>query len=718
MIKYNKNVIRVLKESEKEMFECDSKLVSIDHLILGTLKQNNNVKKILNKYDITYNSYKKELNILKNNNLSKPIFYSYDLKKLLDLSYDTSNRYSSNEILIEHIFITIIDENMDTILLKILDENLELLYKDLINSLKDKNDELIFEIGINLTNLAKSKKLSRAIGREKEINEVIGILARKNKNNPILIGDAGVGKTAIVEELASMIINNKVPDILKNKKIISLNIASIISGTKYRGEFEEKFTKVLKECESNDNIILFIDEIHTIVGAGGAEGAIDASNILKPVLARGTLKIIGATTINEYKKYIAEDKALDRRFQKVCINEPSNDETYYILKKIKNEYESFHNVKISDSLLKKIVELSNKYICDRNNPDKSIDILDEACAHTNIYENSCINKHLDSKLTEIHNMKENSIKKDDFKNALKYKVKEQEILNKYIEYNKSNVTLNTIIKIIESKCNSKVFDLENKSLYDNLKIELKKVIIGQNKSIDKIIDKLKILKDKKDNLPISFLIKGYNGTGKTALVIELSKLLNRNIIKLNMNEYNSEISINKIIGSPQGYIGYNDNNTIFEELKLNPNSIILIDEIDKAHPTIIDLISKILDDGIIKNSKNETINFKNTIIFITTNIECNNSIGFINSDINNTNIPKYLTDKINYIIKLNKLNKEDLKTIIKIQLKKFNDNYNSNITLSDNEINTILKKNSKGIKNINKILKNYIEKELISSNTL
>ena len=720
MIKYNKNVIDVLKKSEEEMYKSNSSTVNINHLILSTLKLNNNVKKLLNKYGITYTSYKERINYSECNN-HKPIYYSYDLKRLLDLSYDTASRYSSNEITLEHIFITIISENINSELFDLLNDNIEEFYKDLTKVLTNKDTEFILEIGTDLTNLAINKKLSKAVGREKEINEIIGILARKNKNNPILIGEAGVGKTAVVEELANMIVSNKVPNFLKNKKIISINISSIISGTKYRGEFEEKLNKILSECESNDNIILFIDEIHTIVGAGGAEGAIDASNILKPVLARGLLKIIGATTINEYKKYITEDKALDRRFQKVYINEPSNEETYNILKKIKKEYEQFHNVKISDSLLKNIINLSDKYIFERNNPDKCIDILDESCAYTSIQNNTILDKKLDIEFNRIHIMKEDSIKKEDFKSALLYKEKEQELLSKFKLKNKNEVTLDIVIKTIESKCNSNIYDLESPNLYNNLKIELKKRIINQDEQIDTIVNKLNLLKNKKDGTPISFLIKGYVGTGKTFMITELSKLLNRNLIKLNMNEFNNETSINKLLGSPQGYIGYNDNNTTFEELKLNPNSIILIEEIDKAHPLILDLISKILNDGKIKNSKSEVINFKNTIIFITHNISINNTIGYVDISTNDDELPKNILNNTNYVIAFNKLEISDIKNIINLELKNINNNYNSNVILNDNDINEIINKSSyniNGAKNINKIIKNYIEKELIASDTL
>ena len=719
MIKYNSDVIITLKKSEEEMYNSNSKLVTLEHLILGTLKTNNSVKKLLNKYNITYNSYKDKEEPTKSSN--KYICYSIELKKLLDLSYDTATRHSSNEITLPHIFITLINENFNTKLINILDKNIEDFFDDLVKIITNKNTNIILEVGTDLTDLAYNKKLGKAIGREKEINEVIGILARKNKNNPILIGEAGVGKTAIIEELANMIVSNKVPEFLKNKKIISLNIASIISGTKYRGEFEEKLTKILKECESNNNIIIFIDEIHTIVGAGGAEGAIDASNILKPILARGTLKIIGATTINEYKKYIAEDKALDRRFQKVLVKEPSIEETYNILKKIKREYELFHNVKISKKVLKSIVDLSNKYIFDRNNPDKSIDILDEACAYTTTIDSNIFCKNTNHQLSEIRSMKKESILKKDFKGALMYKEKEQEILNKIRDNSTKNLTVESIIKVIELKCNSNINDLESPNLYINLKEKLKNVIINQDAPIESVVNKLELTKAIDNTSPLSFILEGCQGSGRTKFVVELAKLLNRNIIKIDMSEFNSEISINKLLGSPQGYVGYNDNNTAFEDLKIYPNSIILINNIEKSHPIVLDLISKILSEGTIKNSKNETINFKNTIIFITSDMRVNSSIGYIKQNINNNNLPESINDKINYIIKFNKLSKDNIKRIINIQLEELNKNYNSNIMLNEISINNILKESyydKYGAKNINRLLKNYIERELISSNTL
>ena len=722
MIKYNKDVIKILKQSEKETYELNDSKVTINHFILATLKLDNNIKKIFNKFHVDYKTYINNMTKNEINRKSDLIFYSLKFKKILDLSYDTANKYQSNEIKLEHIFITIIDENIELELLTNINLNIETFYKELLNSL-NKSNEIIKEIGTNLTDLAKNKKLSNIIGREKEINQIIEILARKNKNNPILIGEAGVGKTAIVEEIANLISNNNVPTFLKNKQIISINISSIISGTKYRGEFEEKLNKILKECETKDNIILFVDEIHTIVGAGGAEGAIDASNILKPSLARGTIKLIGATTISEYKKTIATDKALDRRFQKVIINTPNKEETYNILKSIKNEYEEFHNVKISDKLLKKISDLSDKYILDRNNPDKSIDILDEVCASTSVIKNHKIIHDLRQKISCINKIKENALKKGNYLKAYKCKEEEENILNKIntnLNY-KKDVSLNTIIEIIESKCNSKIYDINTNKNYKFLKDNLNKKIVGQENEINCVINRLKILNMKKDNLPISILINGPSGTGKTSFAIEFSKITGRNLIKLNMNDFQNEISINKIIGSPQGYIGYDDNNTVLEDLKLNPNSIILLDEIDKANINIINLFSKIIEEGIIKNSKNEIFNLKNTFIIMTSNNTKCKPIGYINKSKQDETLSDNFIENIDFILNFKELSEDSIKKIINNYIKDFNHNYNTNIKLNNKEIENIIDKSSykeNGAKSIKKLLNTYLEKELLSITSL
>lgn len=730
MIKYDKLVVIALKKSEEEAFNLSHKIVGIEHFILATLSFKNNIKAILNKYGVTYEKYKEKLNNYsdKNNNKNKYIFYSFNLKKVIDIASDNTKDFLAEEVTLEHIYMSIIEEDND-IGIKMLKEfniDLDKFYKDVIKLLKNNKNLLIYEIGTNLNELAINKKLDKVIGRKKEINNIIEILARKNKNNPLLIGEAGVGKTALIEGLADLISKNNVPDFLKNTTVVSLNIASVISGTKYRGEFEEKLTKILKECEEVDNIIIFIDEVHTIVGAGGAEGAIDASNILKPILARGNIKIIGATTISEYKKFIATDKALDRRFQKVYVNEPNEEETYNILKKIKPDYEKFHNVKISNDILKNILYLSNKYIFDRNEPDKSIDILDEVCAATAVtFDNKNLVKHK-NELKSILIKKQNAIKNGDYVNAEILKEKEQEILMNIKNSNEvKEVTIETLKKIIESKCNSKIYDLNNSgNIYNDIELYINEKIVGQKKAIKDLLNILKIFNLKKEKNPTSILIYGSSGIGKSLAIKELSKINNYNLIKLDMSDFSTEISINKLIGSPQGYIGYNDNNTSLEEIKLKPNSIILLEGIDKAHPSVINLFLNILDEGILKNSKNEILNFNNSIIIMTSNnLKCS-SLGYL-KDSNNVDFTEIFSNefinRINYTIKFKNLTKNDIKKIIEKKVDNIKSNYNKSIILNNKIIDSIISESNYkelGARNLDNILKKHVEKILISSCTL
>lgn len=729
MIKYDKSVVTALKKSEEEMYNLSHHIVDIEHFILATLSFKNNIKLLLNKHNITYEKYKEKLIkkvSVSSTSKNKYIFYSFNLKKAIDVASDNAKELSSDEITLEHIYMSILEEN-DSIAINILkDFNLDIdaFYKEIVKLIKNNKNLLLYEIGTNLNELAINKKLDKVIGRKKEINKIIEILARKNKNNPILIGEAGVGKTALVEGLANLIISNKVPEFLKNTTIVSLNIASVISGTKYRGEFEEKLTRILKECEEVDNIIIFIDEVHTIVGAGGAEGAIDASNILKPILARGNLKIIGATTINEYKKYISTDKALDRRFQKIYIKEPTEIETFNILKKIKKDYEKFHNVKITEDILKNITFLSSKYIFDRNEPDKSIDILDEVCAATAITSHNELHKKYDKELKSILLKKENAIKNENYLEAEFLKEKEQKLINK-LDTNKTKiVSIETLKKIIESKCNGKIYDLDNiNNLYKDIENDLNKSIIGQKHAIKELITALKISNLKKEKNPTSILIYGPTGIGKSKTVKELAKGGNFNLIKLDMSEYNTEISINKLIGSPQGYIGYNDNNTALEEIKLKPNSIVLLEEIDRAHPSVINLFLNILEEGILKNSKNEILNFNNSIIIMTTNNLKNDNLGYVDIELNNLNeiFSNEFINRINHIIEFKNLTKQHIKKIIENDIDILNETYTKNISLTQEKINSIIKESNfkeLGARNINNILKKHIEKSLISSNTL
>ena len=637
MIKYNEEVKSILKKSELEALNNKDEYVGTEHVLLSISKNKNSLSNIFNNLNITYDKIKKETK--KGKSSKEYILYKKEILKIIEtIAYEEDNIIE--EIDLSILFKGIISDRKSTaykILTKI-NINIDALKMLLEEEEKSTIPLTIKELGINLTEMAKKNELDKVIGRDQEIEKIIEILSRKNKNNPILVGEAGVGKTAIVEELAKKIINGEVPNNLKDKEIINLNLFSVIAGTKYRGEFEEKLSKIIKELESNQNIILFIDEIHTIMGAGGAEGAIDASNIMKPALARGKIKVIGATTLNEYKTSIEKDKALDRRFQKILIKEPNYEETKIILKKIKKNYEKYHNVIIPEHILDLTIKLSNKYISDRKNPDKSIDILDEICASTKINDKNTKYSKLKNKIVTLKQKKLEYISKNNLKmasiineNIKKYNEELKNIENKII---KNKVTITTLKKVLESKTNTPIYELENPKYLDNIKDKLYNKFNLNNKILDKLIDILKIHLTKYTNRPTSLEITNNLEISNT-LVEELSKILKMNLIKLDLNEYQDSTSINKIIGSPAGYIGYEDKNTIFEKLKTYPISIIYIENYNNTNQNIKNLFSNILKTGELTLSNNEIIKFNNSLIIFANKKEENNSLGFINNKIEN-----------------------------------------------------------------------------------
>ena len=693
---YTKDIIKILKNSEIEAKKFKNEFVSSEHILLSLLKIETKAKQLFNKHNITYNEAEKL--IKKSNANTSNNYYTLTTKKIIDNAFVT-NKDNSSEITPINLTLSILDEKNSKAytILQTLSKDINLLYKDFVKELTKSENNILTELGTNLNELVINNEIDKVIGRDSEIERIIEILARKNKNNPILIGEAGVGKTAIVEELARRIVTKNIPPILKNKIIISINLASIISGTKYRGEFEEKMNKIVKELENNNNIILFIDEIHTIVGAGGAEGAIDASNILKPMLARGKAKCIGATTINEYKKTIEKDKALDRRFQKIIIEEPNEKEIINILSKIKSDYEKFHNVRIPNEILKQIPILSKKYIFGRSEPDKSIDILDEVCAKTSIFANTNEIEKINRQIKTLNKRKNNYIKEENYNFAIKLSEDINALNEKLEKINNKNiktVTVDILKMVIEKKSNIKIYDVNNQSYFNEIKNKLNKKIIAQEKQINKLIELYIDNLNKTSTVPNSILIEGPTGTGKTEMIKLLAKYTNNNLIKINMDEYKSEISINRIIGSPQGYIGYNDANTTFEELKIKPNSIILIENINEAHYTIKNLFKNILEDGILKNSKNEIINLANNlIIFTNTKNNTKNSIGFISNQLKED---KNILKIENKII-MNNLKEKDIIKIIKSKSK-----------LKDIEIKEIIKKSNyikEGANNLDKLIK-------------
>ena len=628
MIKYNEEVKSILKRSELEALKNKDEYVDSSHLLLSLTSTKNTLSDLLINNNITYETIKKEIKEGTSN--KETILYSKEILNILE------SIIIDEDIIIEEITLPLL---FKSILKNKKSKGYKILYKininidNIINSLNKEQKYttplILNELGINLNNKAKNNELDKVIGRDLEIERIIEILERKNKNNPILIGEAGVGKTAIVEELARRITLGDVPNTLKNKIIINLNLFNVIAGTKYRGEFEEKLSKIINELESNPNIILFIDEIHTIMGAGGAEGAIDASNIMKPALARNKIKVIGATTLNEYKSSIEKDKALERRFQKVLIKEPNYEETKIILHKIKKNYENYHNVKIPENILDLTIKLSNKYITDRKNPDKSIDILDEICACTKINDNSKLTK-LNKQLVTLKSKKIEYLSKNNLKMASIINEKIKECNNELSTFNnkitQNKVTTSTLKKVLESKTNTIIYELENTKTLDNLK---NKIINKYNNINTK--DLLTYIENhltKTTTIPTSMEL--YNSN--INIIKDISNILKINFLSINLNEYEEPSSINKILGSPQGYIGYEDKNTTFEIIKTYPISIIYLDNYESCSLNIKTLIKNILKTGILNLSNNDTINFSNTIFIIPSKQKNNNSLGFINNN--------------------------------------------------------------------------------------
>ena len=653
---YNLETSRIFKDAEKIMMSLNHGYVGTEHLFLSMLKNSEEIRNLLEKYQIEYDGFLEELLLVVNSENYKKVacIYTPLLKKVIK----NAEMHAKNSFVTPFMLLESLLEEGEGIAIRILISmglDIDKLYDEIKMKDKKSNQKLeIYNIGKDM-----SKDLSEdvIVGREKEIDLITETLLRKNKNNPLLIGDAGVGKSAIVEELARRIKNGNVPNSLKNKKIISIEMSSLVAGTKYRGEFEEKLNKIIKEVENNPEIILFIDEIHTLSNAGGAEGAINASDILKPYLARGKIKVIGATTTNEYNKFIAKDKALSRRFDLIKINEPSVDETIYILSKIKPSFEHHYNIKITEENIRQIVDLTNKYILDRFNPDKSIDLLDSVCAMKEVKspkEKNIIS--LKNKLSNIIKTKEKMVKSNNFEEALNYRKQEIE-LNEKIEKEKNmanRITNNDIKEVMLRKSN--IPNIKNN--WKDLNTYLKDKIIGQEEAINEIIDSLK---SKESDLPVSILLTGSTGVGKTKTVKEIAAYLKMPLVRLDLSEYNEPVSINRLIGSSAGYVGYDDEN-IFDKIRMYPNSIVLLDELEKAHPSVINLFLQVLDEGFITNAKGEKIDFKNTYIFMTSNAEVNSKIGFMKGKSNYQNsFSKEFLGRITCTVNYKNITKEMVK---------------------------------------------------------
>ena len=580
--------------------------------------------------------------------------YSPRAQQVIGLAFQIAEQYHASAVGTEHILMALIREgsNVAVRILSTMGVSLQKLYIDLLVSMgKDGNlykedlrqqkqkTKVLEQYSRDMTKLAAEGKLDPVIGRDQEILRLVQILSRRTKNNPCLIGEPGVGKTAIVEGLAQRIVQGEVPDTVKNKRVMTLDLSGMVAGSKYRGEFEERIKKVIKEVIDDGNIILFLDEIHTIIGAGGAEGAIDASNILKPSLARGELQLIGATTIEEYRKYIEKDAALERRFQTIMVEEPSLTEAVRIVMGIKHKYEEHHHVTITPEAVEAAVKLSDRYINDRNLPDKAIDLIDEAAAALRLQglkiPENCI--RLQEQIDELNVQIERALKFDDLVEAHKERMEQEKLIKKHTQamqrYEKKMAAKNNLVTedeiaaVVAQWTKIPLKKLEEKESERLLKLEkiLHKRVIGQTEAVEAVARAMRRgrvgLQDPKRPIG-SFLFLGPTGVGKTELSKALAEAMfgsENDLIRVDMSEYMEPHSVAKMIGSPPGYVGHDDGGQLSEKIRRNPYSVVLFDEIEKAHPDVFNILLQVLDDGHITDSKGRKVSFKNAIIIMTSN---------------------------------------------------------------------------------------------------
>ncbi len=663
--------------------ELGHKYIGTEHILYGLSKEGSGVaSKVLENQEINAEKiYDKIIELIgKEEEISETLGFTPRTKKVVENSFIEARKLGYDYIGTEHLLIGILRES-DSVAVRILLElnvNIPKLYNEIIKVINEGEDlknndsnkekkvngsynqtQTLNQFGEDLTKKAKEGKLDPIIGRKEEIERVIQILSRRTKNNPCLIGEPGVGKTAIAEGLAQKIVIGDVPEILKNKRVVSIDISGMVAGAKYRGDFEERIKKALNEVKKAGDIILFIDEIHTIVGAGAAEGAIDAANILKPLLARGEIQLVGATTLNEYRKFIEKDAALERRFSPVTVNEPSEEDTIKILQGIRDKYEAHHNVKISDEAIESAVKMSIRYINDRFLPDKAIDLIDEAASRARLktYTEPENLRKLEEELKEVEKDKEEAIKTQKFEKAATLRDKQKELREKYekeqIKWKNKNTKSVTYIgeeNIAEVISNwtgipaKKITEDENKKL-KNLENELHKRVIGQNEAVEAVAKAIRRgrvgLKDPKRPIG-SFLFLGPTGVGKTELSKALAECLfgdENSMIRIDMSEYMEPHSVSKLIGSPPGYVGFDEGGQLTEKIRRKPYSVILFDEIEKAHPDVMNMLLQILEDGRLTDSQGRMVNFKNTVIIMTSNIGARiitdkKSLGFMRKEEN------------------------------------------------------------------------------------
>lgn len=661
MQRFTDDAQRVLSFAQEAALELGHDYVGTEHVLIGLIKVKNGVAaKAFNELGLSAETIIEDVeeHIGRGNKKASSVYMTPRVKHVLELAVEVANHMNHNYVGTEHILLGLLSDGGGVAVGLLRNHNIRAsdiveVIRDILGSSdrtshnsEDNQDSSslgnLADFGTDLNESAKQGKIDPVIGRDKEISRVIQILSRRTKNNPVLIGEPGVGKTAIAEGLAQRIVNGNVPEILRNKRIISLSISSMLAGAKYRGEFEERLKKAIDEVQKHEDMIIFIDEIHTLVGAGATEGAMDAANILKPALARGEFQVIGATTLDEYKKHIEKDAALERRFQPVLVGEPSEEDALEILRGLRDRYEAFHKAKITDEALEAAVSLSSRYITDRFLPDKAIDVVDEAASKVRmkVFSAAPDVKALETQLADVKKEKEAAVTAQEFEKAAEMRDEEKRI-EKEINDKKNAAKENSDAKLVVTDEDiasvvaqwtgipvSKIAQEESESLL-HLEEELHKRVIGQDEAVvavSKAVRRARAgLKDPKRPIG-SFLFLGPTGVGKTELARALAVALfgdETAMIRLDMSEYMEKHTVSRLVGAPPGYVGYEEGGQLTDAVRRKPYSVILLDEVEKAHADFFNILLQVLDDGRLTDSQGRTVDFRNTVIIMTSNLGAN-----------------------------------------------------------------------------------------------
>jgi len=662
--RFTERAQKVLALSQEEAVRLGHNNIGTEHILLGLVREGNGIAaKALESLSLEVTKIQQEVENLIGTGKQpmQTIHYTPRAKKVVELSQDEARKLGHSYVGTEHILLGLIREgegvaarvlnNLGVSLNKARQQVLQLLGSNesqagrhnRSSQSSNANTPTLDSLARDLTESAKEGNVDPVIGRSEEIERVIQVLSRRTKNNPVLIGEPGVGKTAVAEGLAQQIVNNEIPEILRDKRVMTLDMGTVVAGTKYRGEFEDRLKKVMEEIRQANNIILFIDELHTLIGAGGAEGAIDASNILKPALSRGELQCIGATTLDEYRKYIEKDAALERRFQPIQVDEPTLDETVQILKGLRDRYEAHHRVTITDESIEAAANLSDRYITDRFLPDKAIDLIDEAGSKVRLssYTVPPNLKELEKKLEDVRKEKDSAVQSQEFEKAASLRDSEQR-LREELEETKdewkekqgqkdSEVTIEDIAKVVSTWTGvpvSKLTKDESERLL-NLEDTLHNRVIGQDEAVEAVAKAIRRaragLKDPKRPIG-SFIFLGPTGVGKTELARALAEAMfadEEAMIRIDMSEYMEKHATSRLVGSPPGYVGYDEGGQLTEKVRTKPYSVVLLDEVEKAHPEVFNILLQVLEDGRLTDAKGRAVDFRNTVLIMTSNVGAN-----------------------------------------------------------------------------------------------